>query len=409
MSPYYSDESVTLYHGDALDVLRTLPDASVDCCVTSPPYFGLRDYGVAGTVWPEIEFEPMVGLPAVTVPAMTCALGMESDPWAYVAHVVAIMREAKRVLADDGTLFLNLGDCYYSGKGNPGPNSGDAKQSARRGWVRPVDRCGAAWARPKNLIGIPWRASFALQGDGWILRNAVVWHKLTAMPESVTDRFSSRYEHVFMFSKSRRYRFDLDAVREPLVTTRPDALSWARPERGIPGQKPQHRPQRVRAEILAREKGLTEEHLAAIRSVGMSDTGKAQATQSGSGKNAPAVQALADEAKAALGGYYREFLTPDGKNPGDVWSIAAQPFAEAHFACMPPTLAERCIKAGSCEGDLILDPFSGSGTTGLAATRLGRRYVGIDLNADYLDLSLRTRLAQTALIESAPGVEQEAG
>jgi hypothetical protein len=264
----------------------------------------------------------------------------------------------------------------------------------------------------KNLLGIPWRVAFALQDDGWILRNAIIWHKLTAMPESVTDRLSTRYEHVFLFSKSRRYWFDLDAIREQLA--HPEAADGTRVFGGTQGGQGKvgsayrtgggmpnsyGRPQRARAEQIAREKGLTQAHFDAIRAVGVTDTGKANATQSGAGKNRPEVQALADEAKAALGGYYREFLTPTGKNPGDVWSISAQPFAEAHFAVMPPSLAERCVKAGCKPGGTVLDTFSGSGTTGAVAARLGRRYVGIDLNRDYLDMSLRTRLAQSALVD----------
>ncbi len=189
----------------------------------------------------------------------------------------------------------------------------------------------------KNLLGIPWRVAFALQDDGWILRNDIIWHKPNAMPESVTDRLSNRHEHLFMFSKSRRYWFDLDPIREPHEST-PDRAGGTAPR----GQK-------------------------AIRA---------------SGPNS---------------GAYSE----RGRNPGDVWTIATQPFSEAHFATMPPALAERCIQAGCKPGGTVLDPFSGSGTTGLAAARRGRRYVGIDLNADYLDLSLRTRLAQPSLTTEA--------
>ena len=339
--PYFSDESVTLWHGDSLAVLRELPDASVDCCVTSPPYFGLRDYGEAGQY------------------------GLEASPAEYVETMRAVFAEVRRVLADDGTLWLNIGDSYYSGRGNPGPNSADEKQGARRGWVRPQDRCGVAWSSPKNLLGIPWRVAFALQDDGWILRNDIIWAKPNAMPESVTDRLSTRHEHLFMFSKSRTYWFDLDAIREAVTTTSVTALNWARDtkEADVPGQTMrQHR-----------------------------------------GDRTPYPGMPPQGIKAATGAQHVVDYGNGGKNPGDVWTVPTQPFAEAHFAVMPQALAERAILAGCKLGTtergagVVLDPFSGSGTTGLAATKHGRRYVGIDLSADYLDLCLRTRLGQATL------------
>ncbi len=258
-------------------------------------------------------------------------IGAEESPAEFVAALVAVFREARRVLADDGTLWLNLGDTYYSGRG--AAMGIDAKNPARRFGARSVDKGGASWAAPKNLLGIPWRVAFALQDDGWILRNDIIWSKPNAMPESVADRLSTRHEHMFMFSKKPRYWFDLDPIREPHATE-----PGREGENYMRGQK-------------------------ALRPVGP-----------GSGAYSAA-----------------------GRNPGDVWTIATQPFSEAHFATMPPALAERCIQAGCKPGGTVLDPFSGSGTTGLAAAKHGRRYVGIDLNADYLDLSLRTRLQQAAL------------
>ncbi len=323
--PYYADESVTLWHGQALDVLRSLSAGSVDCAVTSPPYFGLRDYGVAGQI------------------------GAEPSPAEYVEALRLVFAEVRRVLAADGTCWLNLGDSYYSGRGNPGPNSADPKQGARRFGARSLDRPGQAWSKPKNLLGIPWRVAFALQDDGWILRNDIIWNKPNAMPESVTDRLSTRHEHLFLLSKSPRYWFDLDSIREDHA-----------------------------------EKSLYQQQVARRRphAAGKSGTSvvPGQAAQSGM-KNGS-----------------RE-LNIRGANPGDVWSIPTKPFAEAHFACMPVTLAERCVQAGCKPGGTVLDPFSGSSTTGLAAARHGRRYVGVDLNADYLALSLRTRLAQGAMLD----------
>ena len=247
---------------------------------------------------------------------------------------------------------------------------------------------GSAWGDstrkfvpPKNLLGIPWRAAYALQADGWIIRNDVIWAKPNGMPESVRDRLTGKHEHIFLLAKSPRYYFNLDAIREPL-------------KYHLAGERAQKR----RARELFKEAGLTEEHRAAMRAVGMSDAGKARETQGGSGRNTASVQRLADEAKAALGGYYREFLYEDGRNPGDVWTIPTVPFSGAHFAVFPPTLAEKCILAGCKPGGTVLDPFSGSGTTGMVAARHGRRYVGIDQSRAFLDLSLRTRLAQGALL-----------
>lgn len=332
MSIHYQDDAVTLHHGDALDVLREMPNGSVDCMVTSPPYFGLRDYGVDGQI------------------------GAEASPDEYVDALTAVFREARRVLADDGTLWLNLGDSYVSSNGHGDPNGTSTLVGTRMGMV--PSRTGRRADLPrKSLLGIPWRVAFALQADGWILRNDIIWAKPNGMPESVTDRLTAKHEHVFLLTRSSSYWFDLDPIREPLAypAARPQN-SFARDskEADVPGQSMrQHRPNRP---------------------------GKAGGTN------------LAPTGK--------QHLTPDtngGRNPGDVWSIPTQPFPSAHFATMPVTLAERCVQAGCKPGGTVLDPFSGSGTTGLAAERHGRRYVGIDLNAEYLDLSLRTRLRERAL------------
>ena len=376
MTIYYQDPHVTLWHGDALDVLRTLPDGSVDCCVTSPPYFGLRDYGSPGQY------------------------GLEASPAEYVERMRAVFAEVRRALADDGTLWLNIGDSYSgSGMHRAVLDAGGYKlEASGTGSIRP------GMPPAKNLLGIPWRLAFALQDDGWVLRNDIIWAKPNGMPESVTDRLATKHEHVFLLTKGRRYWFDLDAIREPLAhpAERPQN-SWARDskEADVPGQSMrQHRPdrpQKRRARELFDAAGLTPEHLSAMRAVGMSDAGKAVTTQSGAGRNAPEAQRLADEAKAALGGYYREFLYDGGRNPGDVWTIPTQPFAEAHFADMAPELARRAVKAGCKPGGVVLNPFSGSGTTGMVAIEALRRYVGIDLSTEYLDLSLRTRLRQGSL------------
>jgi site-specific DNA-methyltransferase (cytosine-N4-specific) len=316
VKPYFSDGQVTLYHGDALDVARQLEDGCVDCIVTSPPYFGLRDYGIDGQY------------------------GLEQSPAEYVERLRGLFCELRRVLADDGTLWLNLGDSYASAGGmeGVGPNAlvGSTLRQAT-GRTRPTTALS-----PKNLLGIPWRVAFALQDDGWILRNAIIWHKPNAMPESVTDRLSNRYEHVFLFAKRARYWFDLDPIREE------------------------------------RTHGHNKDGAAA--NAGCNRTNAAKWT---GGK----------ESSVFMTGVYKT----EGRNPGDVWTMPTVPFAAAHFAVYPIQLPQRAIQAGCKPGGTVLDPFSGSGTTGAAAQRCGRKYIGIDINHQYLDLSLKTRLTQAAL------------
>jgi site-specific DNA-methyltransferase (cytosine-N4-specific) len=314
--PYWADEQVTLYVGDALEVLRQLPPASVNCCITSPPYYGKRDYG------DERQY------------------GLEDSPAEFVANLRALFAEVHRVLADDGTLWLNIDDSYYSGRGNPGPNGHDPKQSARRGWVRPVDRPGQHWGTPKGLLMIPERLMLALAEDGWILRTKGAWWKTNCTPESVQDRLAHRWEPFYMLTKRRFYWFDLDPIREPhaessLARTRRKRINEDRTQEGI-GQPNTWDPGQMCHE--------------------------------------------------------------DGANPGDVWAIGTRGFPHEHFAPYPVEFPIRCIKAGCKPGGTVLDPFSGSGTTGEAARRLGRRYIGIDLRGDYHDLALtQRRLAQGTL------------
>lgn len=320
-NPYFADDAVTLYQGDALDVLRELPSGSADCVVTSPPYYGLRDYGEPGQY------------------------GLEETPAAYVETMRQVFAEARRALADDGTLWLNLGDSY-AGVAETGRK--DAQEIGRDGlpqygsMVQPeraARRLRITYDVPrKSLLGIPWRVAFALQDDGWILRNQIVWAKTNAMPESVADRLSGRHETVFLFAKSQRYWFDLDSIREPHADSTVAAAARARKPYVAPGQKPN-----------GKTRGMAE----------------------------------------------------GGANPGDVWLIPTQPFTSAHFAVMPPALAERCILAGCRPGGVVLDPFTGSGTTGMVAGQLGRRFTGIDLSSAYLDLALRTRLAQGVLLDAS--------
>ncbi|SCL21643.1 DNA-methyltransferase [Micromonospora inyonensis] len=320
MTPYYADDTVTLHHGDSLTVLRALPSGSVNCVVTSPPYYGLRDYGEPGQY------------------------GLESSPAAYVDRMREVFAEVRRVLADDGTLWLNLGDSYSSTGGTSGVGPNAVVAQTRR---QDVERTRpSSPLPPKNLLGIPWRVAFALQDDGWILRSEIIWAKRNFMPEAVKDRPTRAHEHVFLMTKRPRYYFDADAIREE----------------SDPEQEAHNR--RYAKEYTAHTERA-------------SDTG-----QPGNVNN------IGIHSRPGRG----------GRNSRDVWSISAQPFPGAHFAVMPPELARRCIAAGSRTGDVVLDPFAGSCTTGMVAGQLGRRFVGIDLSATYLDLALRTRLAQGALM-----------
>jgi len=324
---YHAEHDVTLHLGHVLDVLPTLQAESVNCVVTSPPYYGLRDYGVEGQI------------------------GLEASPSEYVETLRAVFAEVRRVLRPDGVLWLNLGDSYAGSWGNQGhdPERDDLHVGVRgRGALPTGSRTGSrkpGEPGPKNLYGIPWRVAFALQDDGWTLRNDVIWSKPNAMPESVTDRLATRYEHVFLFSRSRRYWFDLDPIREPLAF--PD--TWGHT---FGGNSPE----------VGRRRGSA-----------YAEPGK-RAAETGVGNRHQ------DSTGPGMG------ADPRGRNPGDVWTIPTSPYPAAHFATFPPELARRCITAGCPPDGTILDPFAGSGTTLMVARRLLRKSVGIELNAAYCGL-----------------------
>ena len=368
-------------------MIRTLPEESVHCCVTSPPYFGLRDYGVAGQI------------------------GLEPTPDEFVAKLVAVFREVRRVLRDDGTLWLNLGDSYAGYWGDANAKKEGRRSSAdTNGWTngfnmnaRPSfhQAFSGTGIKPKDLIGIPWRVAFALQADGWYLRQDIIWHKPNPMPESVRDRCTKAHEYIFLLAKSGRYYFDADAIAEPVAEstverltqpTQPTQPTQLGSER-VPGKtngnmKAVARPQLARAIEIAREKGLTPAHIDAIRSAGITDAGKAAITQTGAGRNTEEIIRLAAEAKEALGGYYREFLThAGGRNKRSVWTVTTKPFKGAHFATFPPDLIEPCILAGCPSDGVVLDPFGGSGTTGMVSHRLGRNAILCELNPEYVEIA----------------------
>ena len=387
--------TVRLIIGDCLAVLKTLPALSVHTCVTSPPYFGLRDYGTAAWEGGEADCDhlrrnvPLTG----NDPGLRCStlnnaknggnqtttaqsraaamfdgtcgkcgatridsqLGLEPTPADYVANLVAVFREVRRVLRDDGTVWLNLGDSYCStdkwgggGNGNAGKHTladdGSVPSWAVRQRKAPIDG-----TKPKDLLGIPWMVAFSLRDDGWYLRSDIIWHKPNPMPESVTDRPTKSHEYIFLLSKRERYYYDAAAIREDSLwvdpITKEPIDSWGRP-------------------IKAKSYG---NNCADPR-----DTGEGLPRTFGAN------------------------VTDGKRNRRTVWTVATQPYNGAHFATFPPALIKPCVLAGCPEGGTVLDPFSGAGTTGLVADRLHRNAVLIELNPAYAEM------AQHRIVDDGP-------
>lgn len=326
--------------GDCVEQMRSLPDASVNCCVTSPPYFGLRDYGHAGQI------------------------GLEDTPDAFVARLVEVFREARRVLRDDGTLWLNLGDSYNAYNGNR--VTGSSYAGSRKDFEAAFPSGHGLVVKslkPKDLIGIPWRVAFALQADGWYLRQDIIWHKPNPMPESVRDRCTKAHEYVFLLSKGPRYFFDSEAIKEPVAESTIARLSQ-------PGLDQQAGSARVPGKTNGNMKAVVNE---AARKALRSDV------ESRHRSKIPGGQSL-----CANPGITR--------NRRSVWTVATKPFKGAHFATFPPDLIEPCILAGCPAGGTVLDPFGGSGTTAGVALQHGRNAILCELNPEYAALvSARVR------------------
>jgi DNA modification methylase len=311
-----------ILQGDLLGQMEWMANASVQCCVTSPPYFGLRDYGHDGQI------------------------GLEATPPEYVSTMVDVFREVRRVLKPDGTLWLNLGDSYAgSGKGGNPSTSPHQKQKSNLGSVQGIQHRKTPsfdGIKPKDLIGIPWRVAFALQADGWYLRQDIIWHKPNPMPESIKDRCTKAHEYIFLFSKSPKYYFDNEAMKEDVLnagkTVKLGAKSFAKRQADGAGVNP-----------------------------------------SGNGNT-------------------DVYDVPAFRNRRSVWTVATRPYKGAHFATYPPALITPCVLAGSRVGDVVFDPFAGSGTTGAVAVTHGRKAIMCELNQEYVGL-IESRMAQ---------VEQEA-
>ncbi len=314
---------------DALEGLRLLEAGSCRTCVTSPPYYGLRDYGTPGQI------------------------GLEATPEEYIARLVEVFREVRRVLADDGTLWINIADTYagsYAGHG-------DTRTTNRANHAARVDKpcITPSGMKPKDLMGIPWMLAFALRADGWYLRQEIIWAKPNPMPESVTDRCTKAHESLFLLSKQPRYYFDASAIAEPVAESTVKRLA-----------------QDVDAQAgSTRVPGKTNGPMKAV-------------PPRYGGNKYTATPEVFNRTKSGNAYVFR-----DMRNKRDVWTVATQPFKEAHFATFPPDLIRPCILAGSAKGDTVLDPFFGSGTTGVVTFEECRDFVGIDNNPDYVALAER--------------------
>lgn len=358
-----------LFLGNAQEVLPEWKAGSVDCCVTSPPYWGLRDYGIEPSVWggeagcehewstTRVQKEMRYGLglkdspastrggghkaaktPNVDIEMSTCsvcgawrgALGLEPTPQLYIEHMVSIFEQVRRVLKPEGTCWLNIGDSYNAYNGGAGPSRSLSRgaQTTERPRLKSGYGLSCKTLKPKDLCLIPFRLAITLQEAGWYVRSDIIWAKPNPMPESVRDRPTRSHEYIFLLSKSPKYYYDKDAIAEDLV-------------KGASGSR--------------------------------FDKGKTGVTQG---------------SRVQQG--YRDTVGKTGKkNRRSVWTIASKPFPEAHFAVFPPALPELCIKAGCPPNGIVLDPFAGAGTTLLTAQQLGRRSLGIEASEDYIEIAVR--------------------
>lgn len=327
MSLVLDDGLCQIYLGSCMDILSKLPDESVQCCVTSPPYWGLRDYGCEGQI------------------------GLEKTPQEYVENMRKVFSEVRRVLKSDGVLWLNLGDSYCGGG-----RGGNPKESP----FRIPENC-----KPKDLIGIPWMTAFALRSDGWYLRSDIIWAKPNPMPESVTDRPTRSHEYIFLMSKSAKYYYDYEAIKDP---PSPDLIKQI--EEGYNGN------------AIKDYLGASVQDASATKGRIINGYRKRIDKQRGHSRRHAGFNEKWDA------------LTPEeqalcGRNKRDVWTVAPANFKESHFATFPPALIKPCILAGTKSGDVVMDPFGGSGTTGEVALGLGRKALMIELNPDYIEFIKR--------------------
>ena len=321
-------EKNTIINGNSLEVLKSLPDNSIDCCVTSPPYYALRDYGCDGQI------------------------GLEETPEKYIERLCEVFSEVRRVLTPEGTLWLNIGDSYNGNKVGNIEVVKNKKVSESNDFHKKL--CGGA--KPKDLIGIPWMLAFALRSQGWYLRQDIIWHKPNPMPESVTDRCTKSHEYIFLMSKSQKYYFDYEAIQEPCADQ-----------------------SRTNYDCGNRTNGINKDR-------NDNDFGERSKNWKPRTKNCQY-----DGQKPNSFHLSRENGEPDKeyyvRNKRDVWSVNVKPCSEAHFATYPFELIKPCILAGCPENGIVLDPFMGSGTTAIVARSLNRNYLGVELNPEYIKIA----------------------
>lgn len=383
-----------IYQGDCLEILKQLPDESIDCCVTSPPYYGLRDYGTGTWVGGDPKCphkriskyspntitghgqEELVGNVGDAIYKTVCPLcgavrvdkqiGLEETPEEYIKKLTEVFHEVKRVLKDDGTLWVNIGDTYNSNSYHKDEkSSGYGKHGTNRGvYENVVERPTAKNCKPKDLIGIPWMLAFSLRADGWYLRQDIIWSKTNPMPEPVQDRCTKSHEYIFLLSKQSHYYYDAESISEPIADATIKRLA-----QDVENQDGSYTP--------SKGNGNTK---AVFPRFGGSKYGENE-----------------DKHFAIYSG--KEWKPTGKRNKRDVWQISVQPTREAHFATFPEKLVEPCILAGCREDGVVLDPFFGSGTTGRVAERLNRRWIGIELNPKYIEIAKkRTNNIQTQLL-----------
>ena len=373
--------TLTILEGDCRKMLRGIPDESVQCCVTSPPYFGLRDYKVAGQ------------------------MGLEATPAEYVANLVAVFNEVRRVLKPDGVAWLNLGDSYAGSWGAQSRGDAEIAEASliSHGQIRAHPKgtnvgslSNTPGSKAKDLIGIPWRVAFALQAEGWWLRSDIIWAKPNCMPESVTDRPTRSHEYIFLLTKSARYFYDADAIAEPCTEGTMARVSQ-------PGYELQIGSERANAG------SKTNGPMKAVVAHGSVAARKARANPNSKSFPADGRNGIRPEKQRGHSRRHdgfndrwdnmeREEQCTGMRNKRDVWTVPPAQFREAHFATFPEDLIRPCILAGTRAGDTVLDPFFGSGTTGKVSLENGRSCIGVELNPDYVKLA-RQRCAVT------PGLE----
>jgi len=321
----------TIFNSDCIEGLKKLPPDIVNTCVTSPPYFGLRDYGVSGQI------------------------GLEPTPQEFVKAMVSVFREVKRVLRDDGTLWLNLGDSYSHGGCGSRDKDKWPKQSSNDHMVK--HQKTKTGVPPKSLMGIPWKVAFALQDDGWYLRSDVIWNKPNPMPESCKDRPTRSHEYIFLLSKSAKYYYDFEAIKEKSTANKGNAIGF-------------------RGGAYCNNSTFENGKGGNRTSVGNTKPDK----QRGHSRRHAGVNERWDSMT-------KEEQCSGYRNKRDVWTVATRPFPESHFATFPPELIRPCILAGSPAGGLVLDPFMGAGTTALVSLQERRNYIGFELNPKYIDIA----------------------